>query len=186
VLRIPAETAARAVDSCSIVLGAFGDVVRFANGDVFLSWYPVGRRAMTTSIRPPTGWQAPPSPGETAEIASVTLRALRELVPALDPLAAIAVGPSMIHSGVIYARGTSDIHDPRSGYHERYAIGPRSLGRYHSIDTGKYTTAPLFACHIADRIAGPRRTLMTFGAATPRTGATPPAANTPWVAGPPT
>jgi hypothetical protein len=35
-------------------------------------------------------------------------------------------------------------------------VGLRSRGRYHSVDTGKYTTAPLFAMETVDRIAGTR------------------------------
>ena len=38
-----------------------------------------------------------------------------------------------------------DIDDPDSALHERHTIGATSFGRYHSVDTGKLTTAPLFA-----------------------------------------
>ena len=55
---------------------------------------------------------------------------------------------------MVYARGSTDIDNPGSGLHERHAIGPRSFGRYHTVDTGKYTTAPLFARRLADRLAG--------------------------------
>jgi hypothetical protein len=36
--------------------------------------------------------------------------------------------------------------------HHRYAIGPRTRGRYHTVDTGKLTMAPLFGKAVADRI----------------------------------
>ena len=31
-------------------------------------------------------------------------------------------------------------------------MGVTSKGVYHSVDTGKYTTAPLFAVDVADRV----------------------------------
>ena len=34
----------------------------------------------------------------------------------------------------------------------RHAIGPQSHGRYHTVDTGKLTTAPLFGKRLADTI----------------------------------
>ena len=54
--------------------------------------------------------------------------------------------------GHIFAWGQTDIDDAKSVLHERHAIGPRSFGRYHSINTGKLTTAPLFAKQMADQI----------------------------------
>ncbi len=57
-----------------------------------------------------------------------------------------------VGGGVIVAWGETDIDDPASGLHERHAIGPRSHGRYHSVDTGKLTMAPRFGKLAADRI----------------------------------
>ena len=57
-------------------------------------------------------------------------------------------------SGAVFAWGSSDIDDPGSYLHRRYEIGVHSHGRYHSIDTSKYTTAPLFALEAADRVCG--------------------------------
>lgn len=83
-----------------------------------------------------------------------TAAAFRELVPGLRDVPDAAIAAATVHRGVIHARGTTDIDDPGSGFHERHAIGPRSFGRYHSADTGKYTTAPLFARRLAERLAG--------------------------------
>jgi len=58
--------------------------------------------------------------------------------------------------GVIFAWGTSDIDDPRSGLHNRFAIGPHTVGRYHSVDTGKLTMAPLYAQMVGERVRGER------------------------------
>ncbi len=50
------------------------------------------------------------------------------------------------------ARGKTDIDDPTSYLHQRSAIGPRAMGSYITIDTGKYCMAPLFAVETADLI----------------------------------
>jgi glycine/D-amino acid oxidase-like deaminating enzyme len=142
--------------SCSIVLGPFGDVVRYASGAMFLSWYPVGRRSMTTSIRPPGEWSRGVAADEASDVGTGTVAGLRDLVPVLRSIDDRVLADATVHSGIVYARGTVDIHDRRSGFHERHAIGSRSVGRYHSVDTGKYTTAPLFARRLAERIADAR------------------------------
>ena len=70
----------------------------------------------------------------------------------------------MWHGGVIFAWGESDIDDSASGLHERYATGPLSVGRYHTVDTGKLTTAPMYARAVADRIrADPMTGHVTIG-----------------------
>lgn len=57
-----------------------------------------------------------------------------------------------VSGGVITAWGETDISDPASELHRRYEIGVNSAEGHHSIDTGKYTMAPLFARICADRI----------------------------------
>ena len=47
--------------------------------------------------------------------------------------------------GVIVARGSTDINDSSSRLHQRYEMGPISVGSYISVYTGKFTTAPLIA-----------------------------------------
>ena len=54
--------------------------------------------------------------------------------------------------GVIFAWGQTDIDDAESGLHRRCEIGPRSRGRYTSVDTGKLTMAPLFASQVAENV----------------------------------
>ena len=62
-----------------------------------------------------------------------------------------------VRGGVIYARGDTDVDDEASELHERHRVGPFTHGAYHSVDTGKYTLAPLFALKLADRITGSTR-----------------------------
>ena len=55
---------------------------------------------------------------------------------------------------VIYALGTTDVDDSASGLHDRYDIGIQTKGRYHSLDTGKYTLMPFWGVAMADRLDG--------------------------------
>jgi hypothetical protein len=57
-----------------------------------------------------------------------------------------------VAGGFIFAWGSADIDDIGSELHQRFDIGVRSYGRYHSIDTGKYCMAPLYALEVARRV----------------------------------
>ena len=46
---------------------------------------------------------------------------------------------------MIFAWGDSDIDDAESVLHQRHEIGVVSADGYHSINTGKLTSAPYFA-----------------------------------------
>jgi hypothetical protein len=59
-----------------------------------------------------------------------------------------------VAGGIIMAAGETDIDDPASRLHTRSAVGIRSFEGYHSVDTGKYTLAPMYAMQVADRICG--------------------------------
>ncbi|MFZ4072154.1 MAG: hypothetical protein ACOYJ6_18925 [Caulobacterales bacterium] len=61
---------------------------------------------------------------------------------------------SEVHGGIIYALSVTDFDDPISGLHNRFDVGRWSMGRYHSVDPGKWTSAPLFAAETAAHIAG--------------------------------
>jgi hypothetical protein len=77
---------------------------------------------------------------------------MREIIPALAGLDETELTRDDVRGGVIFAWGETDIDDPSSELHERHAIGPQSHGRYHTVDTGKLTTAPLFGKRLADTI----------------------------------
>ena len=57
---------------------------------------------------------------------------------------------------MIVAWGETDIDDPASELHNRYAIGVTSDHGYHSVDPGKLTMAPLFALRCADQVVTAR------------------------------
>jgi glycine/D-amino acid oxidase-like deaminating enzyme len=148
-VRMRAPGLAASIPSTTVVLGPYGDVVAYDNGSVYLSWYPVGMRGMSSELVPPDWPFVPDAP---ASLRRETSRSLAEIIPAVAGLTPDVAESCEVGGGVIVAWGETDIDDPASELHERHAIGPRSHGRYHSVDTGKLTTAPLFAKVTADRI----------------------------------
>ena len=145
-------TPGRALPSTTIMLGPFGDVVAYADGGAFLSWYPAGRQGTSAELAPP-GW--PDELGDILgkETLEATVDALVSIVPSVGDVPAPELADGRVLGGVIYAHGHSDIDDPASVLHERHDIGPATFGRYHSVDTGKLTMAPRFAMAVAERIA---------------------------------
>ena len=149
-VRMHAPAVAPSIPSTTIVLGPYGDVVAYDNGSVYLSWYPAGMVATSSELAPPQAWALVPE--EPDALRAATSEGLAEVIPAVAGLTADAAESLEVGGGVIVAWGETDIDDAASGLHERHAIGPRSHGRYHSVDTGKLTTAPLFGKQAADRI----------------------------------
>jgi glycine/D-amino acid oxidase-like deaminating enzyme len=150
-LRLRAPAAARDLPSATIVLGAFGDVVVYGARDMYLSWYPAGLRGRSLALMPPP-WPLTLDEAASAEIRLGILNGLREVVPAIASLTADTIERCDVKGGIIFAWGSTDIQDPASGLHGRHEIGVRSRGRYHTVDTGKLTTAPYFAQLAAERI----------------------------------
>lgn len=118
---------------------------------MLLTWYPASRRAATAAIGPPR-WPSVPEAGLCHELRCAIHAGVAAGIPALRKLTLPALAAARVGGGPIFALGAEDIDDPASQLHERHAIGVRSLGRYHSIDTGKLTTAPLFAKMVVERI----------------------------------
>lgn len=131
--------------SFTIVLGPFGDVVTRPYDDfLYLSWYPACMTGWSQALEPPASWR-PAATGELdpdrqAPVIEGTLAAFDELVPGLG-----AATHTTADGGVIYSWGDSDIEDPGSELHRRHEVGVHHHDGYVSIDTGKLTTAPLFA-----------------------------------------
>ncbi|MEQ8802600.1 MAG: hypothetical protein RLP45_11240, partial [Haliea sp.] len=57
-----------------------------------------------------------------------------------------------VDGGWVYAAGQGQLADPQSSLHQRTDFGIEQHGRYFSIDTGKYCTAPWLAERLAVRI----------------------------------
>ena len=134
----------RGLPSLTFVLGPFGDLVVHPDGKSNLSWYPTCMRGWCTELSPPESWQGPCSgqldPRATKSIAERALREFSSVVPALEDFTV-----ETVDAGSIFSWGESDIDDPQSELHRRSDIGVHSHDGYFSIDTGKFTCAPLFA-----------------------------------------
>ena len=135
----------------TIVLGPFGDIVTYNNGDVVLSWYPAGLKGLSVELSPPA-WPLALDRQATCLVRDGILAGLAAIAPAVARFTPEALASCEMNAGVIFAWGSTDIPDRASGLHARYAIGPQSHGRYHSVDTGKLTMAPYFAKMVADQI----------------------------------
>jgi glycine/D-amino acid oxidase-like deaminating enzyme/energy-converting hydrogenase Eha subunit A len=134
----------------TIVVGPFGDIVTYGRDLAYLSWYPAGRVAWSHALISPVLPSRPPPAQAQALITGI-----------IDGLAAQAPGVQeidprrddvQVFGGPILAVGVTDIDDRASGLHRRDAIGVTSVDGYHSVRTGKLTTAPLFGREAAEAV----------------------------------
>jgi len=136
--------------SVTIVLGPFGDLVTYPQQrTAYVSWYPACMRDWSADVVVPPGWSNAVTGKVETEAARVIVRESLEAFDALIPGMAGCTNPR-VGAGVIFAWGKTDIDDPASELHRRHDIGLTVDEGYISIDTGKFTTAPLFA----DRLVG--------------------------------
>jgi hypothetical protein len=145
---------ARDVPSVTGVLGPFGDLVNFGNGGLYLSWYPTSRTGMSSEEVPPD-WDAQYDREQRMAVFHASVAEWKRRCGLLDKLRfeESEVDPD---GGVIYALGTTDVDDHASRLHARFDVGIQSRGRYHSVDTGKYTLMPYLGVAVADRLQGIR------------------------------
>jgi hypothetical protein len=139
---LPAELGE--VPSMTLVLGPYGDLVRYGSGPAYLSWYPACKRGWSSGLEIPPEWQAA-CDGRVAavgarQVARETLGGLSPYLPGIENTRV-----RLVDAGVIFSWGASDIDDPGSELHRRHEIGVSAHDGYFSIDTGKLTSAPLFA-----------------------------------------
>jgi glycine/D-amino acid oxidase-like deaminating enzyme len=144
-----------ALPSTTIMLGPFGDVVTYADGGAFLSWYPAGRLGTSADLTPPA-WPVELDAVPAKQALEGIVDGLAEVIPEVGRVPGAELADGRVLGGVIYAHGHTDIDDPASVLHERHDIGPATYGHYHSVDTGKLTMAPRFARLTAERVLGRR------------------------------
>jgi glycine/D-amino acid oxidase-like deaminating enzyme len=146
--RLPA--ALQALPSMTFVLGRFGDIVVHPGRPTYLSWYPSCLAGWERESAP-VEWQLPcaghDARPDAAARAAAAVAALAEMVPGLTGFEV-----QTIDAGIIAAWGATDIDDPASVLHERHEIGVHAHDGWFSIDTGKLTTAPLFAHQLVDLV----------------------------------
>jgi hypothetical protein len=150
-LRVTAPAVTAHIPSTTIVLGPFGDVVAYRGGDLYLSWYPAGLRGSSSDLTPPS-WPLVLDQSAADDMRCRILEGLRRSIPSLGLLTDEVIECWRVNAGIIFAWGSGDISDPASRLHERHVIGPLSRERYHTVDTGKLTTAPYFGQMVAGRI----------------------------------
>ncbi len=131
------QTAFTGVAPSTRILGAYGDVTPYANGDVYLSWYPSNMIARSDN-------------GTAPDILAfdenaMKLRTLEGLQFPRDILLE-RDGRVAVRGGYVVARGHGDILVKESPLHDRSRAFALELAPgYVSVDTGKLTTAPLLA-----------------------------------------
>jgi glycine/D-amino acid oxidase-like deaminating enzyme len=150
-LRVETSRVGWAIPSTTNVLGPFGDVVNFGNGVFYLSWYPAGRVGVSRALVP-SNWEPAGAATDPAATQAGIVEGLRAIMPEISALACDPGTRLRLTSGIVFAWGATDIDDRGSALHRRYQVGVHSDGNYHSIDTGKYCLAPLFATEVAARI----------------------------------
>jgi hypothetical protein len=142
----------RDIPSLTMMLGRFGDVVNFGDGRIYLSWYPACLRGWSSDVEIPGAWRRPCEDGvpvdEARDIIERTLRGLDAIVPGLAGCEIDSVA-----AGVIFSWGRTDIDDLASELHRRDDIGPEAHDGYITVNTGKLTSAPLFARRVVDLLA---------------------------------
>jgi glycine/D-amino acid oxidase-like deaminating enzyme len=148
--RLPRDV--RPPPSATFVLGAFGEVVTYGDGLIYLTWYPECLQAICTDVTPPD-WTTYPAEPLRSRILVGTFRALSAIVPSLRDLNIEGLPEACVKGGAIVAWGKTDIYDPASELHRRFEIGVTSEGQFHSVDPGKLTMAPYFAEICAARIS---------------------------------
>jgi len=139
--------------SATVVSGPFGEVVSYPDQTTYLTWYPSCVLGYSSEVSPPSTWQSRPADPLRSEVVRGTVDGLARLVPGLMALGDDDLADAVVKGGVIVAWGETDIDDPASELHNRFAIGVSTEGRYHSVDPGKLTMAPLFAQRCAERVA---------------------------------
>lgn len=161
------------IPSATGILGSYGDVVNHNNGMYYLSWYPLcklaerldddGRKLHSDIHSLPARIirkMIAGFPVLSEKISSITHRKfikdnileMAKYIPSVEQL--IKYGDNFkVSGGVILAKGSTDIDDPKSYLHQRSVIGPVAYGNYITVDTGKYCTAPLFALETADMVS---------------------------------
>lgn len=146
----------REMQSLSMALGPYGDIVPLGD-EIYLQWYPAARKGWSTDIVPPESWENICQESSKAETLQVIGSAVREglarIVPELS-----AAHLLRTDAGIIFAWGDTDIDELESEFHQRHETGIQTyrgdLAGYISIDTGKFTCAPMYADDLRRFVSG--------------------------------
>jgi glycine/D-amino acid oxidase-like deaminating enzyme len=132
-----------------VATGPFGDVKNYDGRHFYLSWYPEGLRIESSALVPPQP-DASSAPDPQA-LAARILDRLQSLLPWVADIRG-RIEEASIGGGWVFAAGHGQLSDPGSSLHRRSAYGVLRRGRYLSVDTGKYSTAPWTARELAQAL----------------------------------
>lgn len=126
------------------IIGKFGDITPYGDGDLYLSWYPAGFLARSDDSTVP----AVPSFDEL-EIRNRIMAGL-----GLSDALARSVGSEyVLRGGYVVANGAGDISEIDSSLHARKDPDAREIAPgFISVDTGKYTLGPMLGQRAADLV----------------------------------
>lgn len=137
--------------SATMVIGRFGDVVIRPDSTAYVSWYPDACRGWSNDIAPPKSWENPcmgiVDQKDADRLTELFLTHTEPWYPGIKH-----VTPISVDAGNIVAVGKTDVDHKESQLHKRSKVGVTSYGGYHSVETGKLTTAPMFALDTADAV----------------------------------
>ena len=140
-----------ALQSAVLCTGPFGDIKRYADGRVYLSWYPSGLLAEGNALEPPRE-AAALTPARRAAVKQGTLDGLSGFFPALRTLP--DADALEVQGGWVYALGQGSLADRASTLHQRDRFEVTVDRGYISVDTAKYSLAPSLAAQVAEIVTG--------------------------------
>jgi len=144
------QAADSALRSAVLCTGPFGDVKRYADGRVYLSWYEAGLVAEGNALEPPRA-AAVLTPDRLAAVERETLGALSRYFPPVVQLREHAT-QLQVRGGWVYAIGQGSLADRASTLHQRDKFNMTIDDGYISVDTAKYSLAPWLANRVARMI----------------------------------
>lgn len=134
-------------ESAVVCTGPFGDVKRYADGRVYLSYYHAGLLAEGHDLTPPYASAALDAAART-RVLEGTLDGLARWFPAIDRIRR-HVSADDVHGGWVYAVGQGSLADAGSTLHRRDRFDLHADRGYISVDTAKYSIAPWLASRVA-------------------------------------
>ncbi len=137
--------------SATIAVGPFGDMKNYDGYNFYISWYPAGLRVESEALVPPNPAQLDET--EKNRLISTVYRELGHFIPSVCDIDA-ATESVAVEGGFIFAMGHGSIGDPNASIHRRDRFGVSRNGNYISIDTGKYSVAPLTAKILSEQLIG--------------------------------
>lgn len=137
--------------SAFVAVGAFGDVKNYDGKSFYVSWYPAGLLVDSIDILPNT--PDPLTPKQKSLIAQKVRAGLATVLVGADEIFD-AAEEIRVEGGFVFAQGRGSIAQKSSTLHSRDKFGITRKGRYYSIDTGKYSSAPELAFLLAQELVG--------------------------------